>query len=143
MGCFNSIVISAPTGKVWNTLKKFHDLSWSKNVITKLEIIGDKKDTEIGAQRVLNDAFHETLQSVDNEAMTFTYSIEDGPGPAAKENMDNYICLVTVFSVTENNSSFVLWTSDWESSKEDNVADFFNPIYHALLQDLKEHFSSN
>ena len=41
----------------------------------------------------------------------------------------------------KNNTSFVVWASEWESAKEDGVADFCNPIYHAILQDLKSHFS--
>ena len=75
MGCFNSTVIAASADKVFETLNNFHDLSWSKNVITKLDVIGDKNGHEIGAKRVLNDAFHETLQSVDLVNRSFTYSI--------------------------------------------------------------------
>jgi hypothetical protein len=141
MGCFNSIVINAPATDVWDTIKSFHNLSWSKNVVNKVAIIGNKKEGELGAKRILNDAFHETLLSINDTAMTFTYSIDDGPGPTSKKNIEGYIGEVTVFSVSADNSSFVLWTSKWASAKSDDVADFCNPIYHALLQDLKIHFS--
>ena len=79
MGCYNSIVINAPSNEVWAVLKNFHDLSWSKNVVSKVTVVGDKSANEIGAKRILNDAFHETLQSLDNTSKTFTYSIDDGP----------------------------------------------------------------
>lgn len=141
MGCFNSIVINAPADKVWEALKSFHNLSWSKNVITKLDIIGDKKDGEVGAKRILNDAFHETLLSVNESAKKFTYSIDDGPGPVSKENVDGYIGTVEVREVSADNTSYVSWKSEWANAKEGGVADFCNPIYHALLQDLKGHFS--
>lgn len=141
MGCYNSIVINAPSNEVWAVLKNFHDLSWSKNVVSKVDIIGDKSAGEIGAKRVLNDAFHETLVSLDNIAKNFTYSIDDGPAAVSKDNVEGYIGDVTVFSITENDTSFVLWTSRWESTKEDGIADLCNPIYHALLHDLKIHFS--
>lgn len=141
MGCFNSVVINAPADKVWNALKNFHDLSWSKNVINKVEVVGDKSNDEIGAKRILNEAFHETLISLDHEAQKFTYSIDDGPAAVSKDNVDGYVGEVTVFSVTENNTSFVLWTSTWKSAKEEGVAELCNPIYHGLLQDLKGHFS--
>ena len=107
MGCYNSAVIGAPAEEVFETLSKFHDLSWSKNVITKLDVIGDKQSHEVGAKRVLNDAFHETLQSVDNENKSFTYSIDDGPGPIAKDDVDGYLGEVSVIPITENNTSLL------------------------------------
>ncbi len=142
MGCYNSAVINAPSSKVFNLLKDFHDLSWSKNVVSKVDKIGDKRHYEIGAKRILNDAFHETLRSIDNDNMKFTYSIDDGPGPVSKENVSGYLGQVTVIPITENNTSVVVWTSKWASEKEGGVADFCNPIYHALLQDLKSHFGN-
>ena len=141
MGCYNSIVINSDADKVWDVLKNFHDLSWSKNVVTKVEVVGRVSSNNIGAKRILNDAFHETLLTVDNVGRKFTYSIDDGPAVVSKENVVGYIGAVTVFPVSENNTSFVLWTSEWDSAKESGVADFCNPIYHALLQDLKDHFS--
>lgn len=141
MGCFNSTVINAPSHKVWKVLNNFHDLSWSKNVVTDVKPIGNKSSNEIGAQRILNGLFHETLLSVDNAANKFTYSIDDGPAAVSKDNVEEYIGEVTVYSVSDNDTSFVLWTSKWKSTKEDGVAEFCNPIYHALLQDLKNHFS--
>ena len=141
MGCYNSIVIDTPADEVWNVLKSFHDLSWSKNVVSNVEVIGDKGANEVGAKRILNEAFHETLRSVDDSTRKFTYSIDDGPAVVSKDNVEGYVGEVTVFSVSNNNTSFVLWTSDWASEKEAGVADFCNPIYYALLQDLKEHFT--
>ncbi len=141
MGCFNSIVINAPANEVWEVLNNFHDLSWSKNVINKVEIIGDKSAKQIGAKRILNDAFHEALLSVDNDTKKFTYSIDDGPATVSKDNVEGYVGEVSVFPITENDTSFVIWSSKWESAKEDGVADFCNPIYYAILQDLKNHFS--
>ncbi len=141
MGCFNSIVINAPSHKVWKVLKDFHDLSWSKNVVTDVKPIGDKSSNEVGAKRILNGLFHESLLSISDESKKFTYSIDDGPGAVSKDNVEEYVGEVTVHAVTDNDMSFVLWTSKWKSTKEGGVADFCNPIYHALLQDLKGHFS--
>ncbi len=141
MGCYNSVVINASSDKVWDVLKDFHDLSWSKNVVSKVDIIGSKGSKEIGAGRILNDAFRETLLSFDEDSKKFTYSIDDGPGAVSKDNVTGYVGEVRVFSVSENDTSFVLWTSDWKSTREGGVAEFCNPVYHALLQDLKQHFS--
>ncbi len=141
MGCYSSIVINAPSEEVWAVLRDFHDLSWSKNVVTKVEVVGDKSATKVGAKRILNDAFHETLQSHSDACMKLTYSIDDGPADVSKDNVEGYLGKVRVFSVSENNSTFVVWTSEWKSAKTDGVADLCNPIYHAVLQDLKLHFS--
>jgi len=140
MGCNNSVVINAPAEKVWNVLKNFHDLSWSTNVVSKVEVVETKSASEAGAQRILNDAFHETLRSVNESGKSFTYSIDDGPGAVAKDSVEGYLGEVTVFSVTDNDTSFVSWISKWKSSKG-GVAEMCNPIYHALLQDLKSHFA--
>ena len=142
MGCYHSAVINASSDKVFSLLKNFHDLSWSKNVVSKVEKIGDKRHYEVGAKRILNDAFHETLRSINNDKKTFTYSIDDGPGPVSKDNVSGYIGEVSVIPITEDDSSVVVWTSKWASDKDGGVADFCNPIYHALLQDLKSHFGN-
>jgi hypothetical protein len=140
MGCYNSTVVNANAEKVWEKLNDFHDLSWSKNVVEDVEKVGNKDGDEPGAKRELNGAFHETLLSLNNEAKTLSYSIDDGPGAVAKDNVNGYVGSVTVFPVTDTGSAFVEWKSDWDNEKEERVAELCNPIYHALLQDLKAHF---
>jgi len=139
MGCYNSIVIEAPAEEVWDVLRNFHELSWARNVINKVEIVGDKPFFEVGAKRIVNGTFYETLLSFDNQEKKFSYSIDDGPGAASKDNLFGYVGELTIFPVTENNSSFVLWTTRWDLEKNESVADFLNPLYKALLQDLKTH----
>ena len=141
MSCYNSIVVQAPSNKVWDALKKFHDMSWSANVIGKLDIIGEKSGNEIGVKRVLNDAIHETLLSLDDASKSFSYGITDGPAVLSKENVEGYVGKVSVFDVTADNTSFVVWTANWQSSVEEGIEEFVNPIYQALLQDLSGHFS--
>ena len=84
MGCINSIVVSASVEKVWARLRDFHDLSWSPNVIENAEVVGDVPGNQIGAKRVLNGVFHETLLGLDDNARTVRYSIDDGPGAVSK-----------------------------------------------------------
>lgn len=133
--CNNTIEINTPIQKVWETICDFHDLSWAPEVISSLSVVGDKKGGEVGAKRLLNDAFHETLTSVDESAYTFSYSIDDGPGPVAKDAVDNYVGVVSLTEI--DNGTQVSWTSTFESGNDDEVADFCNPIYSALLSALK------
>ncbi len=142
MGCRHATVLSASADVVWNALRNFHDLSWSPNVIEKLTPVGDRGASEVGAGRILNDAFHETLRGLDDTNRCLTYSIDDGPGPLEKGKVGGYLGEVTVIPVTAPANSgqcVVLWTSKWES-EEGGVQDFCDPIYNALLNDMKAHF---
>ena len=47
---------------------------------------------------------------------------------------------VQVFPVTDGDAAFVLWTASWDDS-EGGVTEFVNPIYQALLGDLKASLS--
>ena len=138
---YQSTVVAAPIDKVWAAVRDFHDLSWSANVIEKVEVVGDKKGDQIGARRVLNDAFHETLLELSDAERTIRYSIDDGPSPVSKEDIENYIGCVRLFPVTDSNATFFEWSSSWEKNGEADCADFCHNIYLALLADLGSHFS--
>lgn len=139
--CYNSIVVDAPCEKVWETIRKFHDLSWAAGVVAGVEIKGDLKGDQIGAKRIINDAFHETLLTLDDDRRTFSYSIDDGPDPLAEGTFSNYVGSVAVSPVTENNTTFVEWQSTYESANDSAIADLCNPIYVALLGAMKRHFA--
>jgi len=126
---------------VWGAIRNFHDMSWAEGVITSCTAVGDVAANRVGAQRLLNEVFHETLVSLDDQQLTFTYSIDDGPGPVAKNAVKNYIGAVRVSPITENDTTFVEWQSTYESADESAVGGFCNPIYMALLGALKQHFS--
>lgn len=141
MACYNSTVVPANVDDVWEALRSFHDLGWAGGVITSVEVIGDVPDGQVGAQRVLNDAFHETLRSLDDANHEFTYSIDDGPGPVARDAVSNYVGRVRAFQVTDSEATFVEWISDYESDNPGAVQELCDPVYHALLQALKAHFT--
>ncbi len=138
--CYNSAVINASVEKVWDTIKNFHELAWGDLVVSKLDKIGDLAGTEVGAQRVLNDAFHETLLSIDNDKHMFTYSIDDGPGPVAKDAVVDYVGTVKLSPVTDTDVTFIEWTSSFQSDADTTVSDFCNPIYAGVLASLKSKF---
>lgn len=136
MGCYNQIEVSAPPKKVWNTIADFHDMSWASGVISSVEAVGDKKGNEVGAKRILNGVFHETLTEIDSDNLTFSYTIDDGPGPVAKEVVRHYVGGVKLSP--SGTGTLVEWRSSFESPCEQEVVDFCDPIYQALLSALKE-----
>ncbi len=142
MGCYNSIVVKAPVDKVWAAIRNFHDIqAWAPNVVEKCVVVGDAKGDQIGAKRVLNDAFHETLRSLDDLSYTFQYSIDDGPGPVAKDEVRNYVGTVKLHRITSDDTTLAVWTSTFDSPNGGSVIEFCDPIYHALLSDMAAKFA--
>ena len=82
---------SPPVGSIGSTIRNFHDLGWAPNVVTSVDVVGDKKETAVGAGRVLNQSFHETLRELSEDDRTFSYSIDDGPSPVSKADVSNYL----------------------------------------------------
>ena len=139
--CYNSTTIDAPVDKVWSAVSHFHDLSWAPEVVTDVEVVGERKHDQIGAQRVLNGVFHETLLSLDNLIRTLSCSIDDSPGAVGKELLENYIGRLRVSPVTADGSTFVEWESAYDSNDDAAVGALCNPIYQALLAALRAHFA--
>ncbi len=93
-----------------------------------------------GAKRILNGVFHETLVMLDDSGHHFSYSIDDGPGPVAKDAVANYLGEVKLYPVTDTGQTLVVWTSSFVSEDSEAVGELCNPIYQALLATLKAHF---
>ena len=139
MACNNSTVVDADIDVTWSTLRNFHQMGWAKGVIESVDVVGEKPGTEPGAGRALNGVFHETLISFDNERRTFSYSIDDGPGPVARDQISDYVGTVPLKPVTDTGQTFVEWRSNYDSADPAAVGAFCDPIYRALLAALKAH----
>jgi len=141
--CYNSAVIAAPADKVWAAIRDFHDFSWARGVVTHAEKVGAAAGTEVGAVRVINGAFRETLRSFDEQGRQFSYSIDDGPGPLATANVQRYLGTVRVLPVTLSDQTFVEWVSEYESVDDGAIGGVCNPVYRALLGALQAHFAGD
>ncbi|ALO36253.1 polyketide cyclase [Colwellia sp. MT41] len=137
--CYKNIEIATPVATVWQKIRDFHDMTWAEGVITSLVKVGQTGGTDIGAKRILNDAFHETLVCLDDNNYTFSYAVDDGPGPLAKTAVDNYLGVVKLSESTTG--TLVEWSSSFTSSTEGEVIEFCDPIYTALLGALKSSLS--
>jgi len=140
MSTYNSIIIDAPADQVWSTLRNFNNMDWADGIVESVESVNGKGGTEVGATRVVNGAIRETLQSFDDDAMAFSYSIDDGPEVLASDKVTGYIGKARVASVSATDQSFVEWSSDWESAQGD-VKGFCDPLYAGLLGLLAQKFS--
>ena len=132
MPTYNSIIVDAPADQVWSTLGNFNNMDWAEGIVESVESVNGKGNNEVGAVRLVNGAIQETLQSYDNDARSFTYSIDEGPAALASDQMQGYIGKAKVSSITATGQSFVEWSSDWQSAKGD-VKGFCDPLYAGLL----------
>jgi len=135
--CYQSIIVSAPIEKVWDKVRNFHDMSWAELVITQCDAVGNVSATDVGAKRILNNAFHETLLECNDDEYRVRYSIDDGPSPVSAEEVKHYIGKIQLKPVTLSNETFVEWESTWESNSEE-AREFCHQIYVALLKALAQ-----
>jgi hypothetical protein len=134
---YQSNIINAPIDKVWQAINNFHDMSCAPNVISSCEAVGDKPGTEVGAKRVLNGAFHETLFELDEDNHRLRYMIDDGPDPVAAPAVTNYIGEIKLTPVTMQDKTLIEWSSSWISDEDDAVS-FCHNIYVAVMGDMAE-----
>jgi hypothetical protein len=133
----HSIEIETPVDRVWQTIRDFHHMKWAPNVITDLQVVGDGPGDQVGAVRVLNGAFRETLLEFDDKNRTFAYSIDDGPSPLSKGEVKNYVGRVKISAAGGSGKTLVEWSSSWEENDE-AVSEFCNGMYMALLGEMKK-----
>lgn len=115
-------------------------MSWAAGVIDKLEPVGKLTGDQIGARRVLNGVFHETLHALDDINHELRYTIDAGPDVLAADSVTGYVGQVRVSPITDRGHTFVEWSSSWQDSKG-GVKEFCDPIYNALLNALVKRFS--
>ena len=109
-----SIVIEKPASEVWRLLRDFIGLTVWSNAVTGARITNKKAADQLGAIRELEieggSVFVETLVAMSDEQRTLTYNIVDGPIPVT-----DYLATMQVFSVTENDQSFVRWSAEFST----------------------------
>jgi hypothetical protein len=139
--CYNSITVRAPIAQVWEQLHNFHDMTWAKGVVETVEVVGEQSGDQVGARRIINGAFHETLVELSSAEHQLRYTIDDGPGPVAKGAVQNYVGTVRALPITADDSTFIEWSSSYESAEAGAVGELCDPIYRALLGALQNHFN--
>jgi hypothetical protein len=136
---YNSIVVNASIDTVWKRIADFHDFSWAPSVITTCEKIGTRDGTAVGAQRLLNGTFLDTLIAYSALDRRIMYSIDDAPSPISPAEISDYVGNLHLLPLTSTNQTFAEWTGSWES-KSTEAVQFMNEIYRALLSDLAAAF---
>jgi len=129
---FHSAVIEAPVEVVWQAVRDFHDVSWAAGVLTSCTVVGDRKGDQIGARRVLNDQFHETLLALDDQDRSQKYRLDDGPSPVSRDDVHDFVARLRVVPITASGQTLMELSASWEGA-DDPVREFSGRIYKALL----------
>lgn len=137
MSFYHSIVIQAPIDEVWRTVGNFHDLAWAAPVLTKLEPVGDSPGDQVGAKRILNDQYHETLTQYDPGNYTFSYTTENIPAEFTNSPVSDFRSTLRLLPVTSDKTTFVEMSATFTATRPIAVEQLGNPIYEALLNALK------
>ena len=136
---YQSTTVDAPIDEVWARLRNFHDMAWAPAVVERCEAVGEKAGDEVGARRILNGVFHETLRELDDAEHVVKYSIDAGPPPVSPDQVKDYIGVIRARPVTDSGGTFVEWSSSWDAP-DAGAEEFCHNIYVALLSELKKAF---
>ena len=134
---YNSTVVDAPIEKVWATVRNFYDLAWTQMNLT-VKAVNDLKPDQIGASRIINDVFHETLTDLNDFERSFAYHMTDGPDAVAKDKVKSFYGKLQLFAITDEDKTYALWTTTYDAPDNSAVGEFVNPIYQAALKGLKK-----
>ena len=138
--CYNTITVDAPIYTVWAALRNFHEFPWARGVVEEVEAIGPLRADQVGARRLINGVFHETLLTLDDQDYVVEYSVDEGPGPIAKSKVENYIGRARLRPITADNATFVEWTATYDSPNDAAVGEYCDPIYVGLLNAMRDYF---
>lgn len=133
---YHSAVIAAPVDRVWPALRDFHDVSWAGGVLTRCEPVGDRRGDQVGARRILNGLFHETLVGLDDRDRTMRYRIDDAPSPVSPREVHDFVARLHVAPITASGETLVELSASWDGADEP-ARDFAGGIYDAILADLR------
>lgn len=124
--------VNSPIEDVWEVIKLFHKLDWAPKVISSIEPIGDIQDGAVGAKRLINGVFPETLKEIDEEKYLIRYSIDDGPSPISSQDVSEYIDTIQLLKTEKDDVTKIEWSSSWVAD-DDSAVEFTKEIYKVFL----------
>jgi hypothetical protein len=141
---YNSIIVPAPIERVWSRINDFHDFSWAPSLIASCEKVGSGGGSSVGARRLLNGVFLDTLVAYSTIEHRLMYSMDEGPSPVSSREIRGYVGDLHLLPVTAASATFAEWTGTWdtwEGGGEAAVA-YMNDVYRSLLVDLAASFEA-
>lgn len=138
---YNSIIVAAPIERVWSRICDFHEFSWAPSVIVSCKNVGKGDGYTVGAKRLLNGLFLDTLIAYSAIEKRMMYSMDEGPSPVSSREIHEYVGNLHLLPLTADNTTFVEWSGSWEAGTPAAV-EYMNKVYRSLLRDLAAEFGA-
>lgn len=115
---FVSAVIPAPAEKVWDLIRDFNGMPAWLPLVAESRILDGLASDQVGCTRDFTlqngDRITETLVSLSDYDMTFSYTMGETPMP-----LENYLATVRLTPVTETGQTFAEWSAEFDCAPEE------------------------
>jgi uncharacterized protein YndB with AHSA1/START domain len=116
---WTSRVIKAPVEKVWGVMRDFAGMGAWHDEITKMHMLKGARSDKVSGIRDFyfgEGHLHEELLHLSDLERSFSYRITECEIPWL-----NYVSGPRLWPVTANNTTFGVWTGDWDASPQDDL----------------------
>lgn len=141
---WTSRVIKAPAPDVWAIMRNFSGMGAWHGDITKMHMKKQARPDKISAVRDFyfgTGHLNEELLHLNEMQRSFSYRITKSELPWI-----NYVSGPRLWSVTDNNTTFGVWTGDWQASPQDDLnlmPNTENNVYQRAFAELENNFFRN
>lgn len=138
---WTSRVIKAPVDGVWNIMRDFAGMGAWHSDITKMHMLKKHRSDKVsGVRDFYFGAGHlnEELLHMNDIDRSFSYRITKSELPWI-----NYVSGPGLWPVTSNNTTFAVWTGDWDASPQDDLTLMPNTemnVYQRAFAELERNF---
>ncbi len=138
---WTSRVIKAPVDGVWNIMRDFAGMGAWHSDITKMHMLQKHRSDKVSAVRDFYFGaghLNEELLHMNDIERSFSYRITKSELPWI-----NYVSGARLWPVTANNTTFAVWTGDWEASPRDDLTLMPNTemnVYQRAFAELERNF---
>ena len=116
---WTSRVIRAPMDKVWGVMRDFAGMGAWHEDITRMHMLGGVRADKVSGIRDFyfgKGHLNEELLHLCDRSRSFSYRITKCEIPWI-----NYVSGARLWPVTANNTTFGVWTGDWDASPQDDL----------------------
>ena len=138
---WTSRMIKAPVDGVWNIMRDFAGMGAWHSDITKMHMLKKHRADKVsGVRDFYFGAGHlnEELLHMNDRERSFSYRITKSELPWI-----NYVSGPRLWPVTANNTTFAVWTGDWNASPQDDLTLMPNTemnVYQRAFAELEKNF---
>ncbi len=138
---WTSRVIKAPVDGVWSIMRDFSGMgAWHSDITMMHMLKRHRSDKVSGVRDFYFGAGHlnEELLHMNDIERSFSYRITKSELPWI-----NYVSGARLWPVTSNNTTFAVWTGDWDASPQDDLTLMPNTemnVYQRAFAELERNF---